>query len=117
MSTFFQERVWKTCSPIALRNTISYLTENLYEIDLLYFDDRYSILYSVKSQNGEIIYYEGRNPLESIKNANIELQSNWGKIPQSIRDFYEWFSNDQPHYNVNFWDVVDEWIVIGFQDE
>ncbi|YAR64077.1 hypothetical protein ACUIAK_20075 [Bacillus cytotoxicus] len=27
-----------------------------------------------------------------------------------------WFTNDNPEYNVNFWDVVDEWIVIGFQD-
>ncbi len=27
-----------------------------------------------------------------------------------------WFTNDQPDYNVNFWDVVDEWIVIGLQD-
>jgi len=27
-----------------------------------------------------------------------------------------WFTNDQPDYNVNFWDIVDEWIVIGLQD-
>ena len=27
-----------------------------------------------------------------------------------------WFTNDEPEYNVEFWDVVDEWIVIGFQD-
>ncbi|MBO1580113.1 SMI1/KNR4 family protein [Bacillus sp. XF8] len=26
-----------------------------------------------------------------------------------------WFKNKQPKYNLNFWDVVDEWIVIGFQ--
>ena len=26
-----------------------------------------------------------------------------------------WWVNKQPKYNVNFWDVVDEWIVIGFQ--
>lgn len=26
-----------------------------------------------------------------------------------------WWANKQPKYNVNFWDVVDEWIVIGFQ--
>ncbi|MDR0266769.1 SMI1/KNR4 family protein [Paenibacillus sp.] len=180
--------VWRTCSPFSLSNTISYLAENLYEVDLIYFDDRYSILYSVKSQNGEIQYYEGRNPLESFN--NFELQNNWDKIPQSIQNFYEnlhngfyfyaskamglvplenvtffgddewgiieslnepvqinlqttfgffkngmggyvaidyenaendnatlWFSNDQPEYNVNFWNIIDEWIVIGFQDE
>lgn len=26
-----------------------------------------------------------------------------------------WFSDAQPRYHINFWDVVDEWIVIGFQ--
>lgn len=26
-----------------------------------------------------------------------------------------WFTNDQPEYNINFWNVVDEWIVIGFE--
>lgn len=179
---------WKNCSPVTLSNTILYLTENLHEVDLLFFDDRYSILYSIKSESGEIQYYEGRNPLESFN--NMELQKNWNKIPHSIRNFYEnlhngfysyaskamglvplenvtffgddewgiieslnepiqidlqttfgffkngmggyvaidyenaendnatlWFSNDQPVYNVNFWDVVDEWLVIGFQDE
>jgi len=26
-----------------------------------------------------------------------------------------WFNDSKPIYNVNFWDVVDEWILIGFQ--
>ena len=26
-----------------------------------------------------------------------------------------WFSSDTPDYNLNFWDIVDEWIVIGFE--
>lgn len=26
-----------------------------------------------------------------------------------------WFSGDTPEYNLNFWDIVDEWIVIGFE--
>ncbi|MBO1580456.1 hypothetical protein [Bacillus sp. XF8] len=26
-----------------------------------------------------------------------------------------WFKNKSPKYNLNFWDVVDEWKVIGFQ--
>lgn len=26
-----------------------------------------------------------------------------------------WFTSRQPKYNINFWDFVDEWIVIGFQ--
>lgn len=27
-----------------------------------------------------------------------------------------WFSASQPEYNIKFWDVVDEWIVIGFDN-
>ena len=26
-----------------------------------------------------------------------------------------WWKDDQPDYKINFWDVVDEWIVIGFE--
>ena len=32
-----------------------------------------------------------------------------------INEAVVWFSGDQPEYNVNFWDVVDEWIVIGLE--
>lgn len=28
-----------------------------------------------------------------------------------------WSAKEQPDYNINFWDVVDEWIVIGFESE
>ncbi|WP_336047112.1 SMI1/KNR4 family protein [Solibacillus ferritrahens] len=181
---------WKAFSSVTLSNTISYLTENLYEVDLISFNNRYSILYSVKTHNGEIEYYEGRNPFETKSITKTILNNNWDKIPQSVKDFYEnihngfyyyaskamglvpldnvtyfgddewgiieslnepirinlettfgffksgmggyvaidyenaendnatlWFSNDQPEYNVNFWDIIDEWIVIGFQDE
>ena len=26
-----------------------------------------------------------------------------------------WFTNRQPSYNIDFWDIVDEWTVIGMQ--
>ncbi|WP_332236688.1 SMI1/KNR4 family protein [Sporolactobacillus sp. KGMB 08714] len=26
-----------------------------------------------------------------------------------------WSSEDQPEYNINFWDFIDEWMVIGFE--
>lgn len=31
----------------------------------------------------------------------------------SERDAFLWFSASRPRYHVDFWDVVDEWIVIG----
>lgn len=27
-----------------------------------------------------------------------------------------WFVNDQPDYGVKFWEVTDEWLVIGFEE-
>lgn len=27
-----------------------------------------------------------------------------------------WFTNDQPEYEVNFWHVADEWLLIGFEE-
>lgn len=151
-------------------------------------EDTYSILYTIKNQGGEDLYYEGRNPKDSFNNE--ELESSWREIPESIRDFYEnvhngfydytsesmglmpletityfgdddlewgiideleepirinlktsfgffsngmgsyiaidyencknnnatfWSAKSQPKYNVDFWNFVDEWIVIGFE--
>ncbi|WP_273834226.1 SMI1/KNR4 family protein [Guptibacillus sedimenti] len=38
--------------------------------------------------------------LENCKNDNATL----------------WFTDDQPEYEVNFWDVADEWLLIGFEE-
>lgn len=27
----------------------------------------------------------------------------------------EWFSDSKPRYDIDFWSVVDEWTVIGFE--
>ena len=178
---------WKKYLSSELYNTINYLEENLLDIELFKINDKYYLLYSIKTEAGEIQYYEGGNPLDSI--AETELESVWNKIPESIRIFYEnihngfydyaskamgiictkhitnfgevewgiiyeleesmqidlkstfgffnngmggylaidiincdinsatlWFSDDQPEYNLNFWDVVDEWTKIGLQD-
>ncbi|MCK6258660.1 SMI1/KNR4 family protein [Fictibacillus sp. KIGAM418] len=179
--------LWESICGMELKNTISYLTERLVDVDLVLDNDSYAILYSVQSENNEILYYEGGAP-ESIS-KNSELQKHYSHIPVSVKDFYEklhngffyfpsramglvrlqniscfenfewgiiedleeplainlnstfgffengmggyvainmqdnsddkatlWFTNDQPEYNLNFWDVVDEWIVIGLQD-
>ena len=34
--------------------------------------------------------------------------------PDSEQDAFLWFSARQPRYHVRFWDVVDTWMVIGF---
>jgi hypothetical protein len=180
--------VWKQHVGTNLRNTISYLDEHLEDIELMELDNIYSILYTIRNSKGELLYYEGRNPQDSFENEELELS--WGKIPVSIRNFYEnvhngfydytsesmglvplesvtylgdedldwgiidqleepiqinletsfgffsngmgsyvaidytncnndnatfWSAKRQPKYNVNFWNYVDEWIVIGFE--
>ncbi|WP_026677440.1 SMI1/KNR4 family protein [Fictibacillus gelatini] len=177
--------LWKSISGDELRNTISYLSENLRDVELIIDNGNFAILYSVKVEDG-IDYFEGGIPTKNINHP--DLNKNWGKIPSSIRNFYEnlhngfyyfpsramglvalenvtyfdndewgiiedleeplginlsstfgffnsgmggyiaidfnncendnatlWFVDDQPQYNVNFWDMVDEWIVIGFE--
>lgn len=179
--------IWKQHVGEELRNTISYLTEHLVNVELLKKNDKCSILYTLKSSaSDEEEYYEGGNPLDGFNNEVLE--ESWDKVPISIKKFYEevhngffyyasqamglvpldsvtffdedewgiieelkeplqidlkttfgffksgmggyvaidynncinnnatlWWVNKQPRYNINFWDVVDEWIVIGFQ--
>ena len=179
--------LWNNVCEKELSNTISYLKENLLEIELIVDNGQYAVLYSVMSENDEILYYEGGIPTNSINTS--EMQQNWSNVPVSIKGFYEklhngfyylpsramglvpvdrithfedyewgileeldeplginmastygffengmggyvaidlknciddlatlWFTNDKPEYNVDFWDIVDEWIVIGLQD-
>lgn len=180
--------VWRKYVKNELRNTIHYLFEHLKEVELMDIDGRYSVLYTIETDDGEIEYYEGRNPKEKFNN-NEELESNWERIPLSIGNFYEnvhngfyfyasksmglvpledvtffdddewgiieeledpieidlkttfgffksgmggyvaidynncandnatlWWTNDVPRYNINFWDIVDDWIVSGFEN-
>ncbi|MED4531250.1 SMI1/KNR4 family protein [Metabacillus fastidiosus] len=178
--------IWKEYVGEELRNTISYLSEHLEEVELMDIDGRYTILYTIKTASGKTLFYEGRNPKDLFNNEVLE--DSWSKIPSSIRIFYQnvhngfyyytsrsmglvplenvtyfnddewgiieeleepiqinlkttfgffksgmggyvaidynncnndnatlWWTNEEPTYNINFWDVVDEWIVIGFE--
>ena len=167
-----------------LRNTISYLSRHLEEVELMNTNGRYSILYTIKTDNEEILYYEGKSQDEF---NNEELEKSWDKIPSTIRNFYRtvhngfyfyasqsmglvplenvtfdddewgiieeleeplqidlqttfgffksgmggyvavdyknsnndnatlWWTNKEPRYNMNFWDIVDEWIVVDLK--
>lgn len=179
--------LWNRVCEKELSHTISYLKENLADVELIIDNGQYAILYSVKSENDEILYYEGGIPNKSI--YDLDMQQAWSSVPQSIVKFYGklhngfyympsramglvplervtyfkedewgilddlehpleinldttygffengmggyvavdlnnctdnratlWFTNDQPEYSVDFWDIVDEWILIGLQD-
>ncbi|GAB6088101.1 hypothetical protein [Alkaliphilus crotonatoxidans] len=180
--------VWEKYVGEELRNTLAYLSEYLEEIDMIEFNNIYSILYTIRNPKGDILYYEGGNPQNKFESHRLE--KHWNKMPQSLKNFYEnvhdgffyyasesmglvpissvaflgddeiewgileqleqplqlnlntsfgffsngmgsyividstncnndnavfWSTKRQPKYNINFWDYVDEWIVIGFQ--
>lgn len=172
-----------------LNNTILYLNDYLQDIDIIKTEDGYSLLYTIKNEYGSVLFYEGRNPKESLNGLrNKKIGDAWKAIPCDVKAFYEcihngfydytsksmglvslesviclndyewgiiedlnesikisleksfgffsngmgdhvvidcsncsnenvslWFHNDQPEYNLNFWNVVDEWMVVGFQ--
>lgn len=68
--------------------------------------------------------------LEEIELAEvkIDLKSSYGFFSNGMGDYVVidynnceesnatlWSSKEEPEYSLNFWDVVDEWIVIGFE--
>lgn len=66
--------LWKRYCGSALRNTISYLTSNCKEVDLIRIDGRLTLIYSVKGKSGKILYYEGRfSEPENCKAPDAEL--------------------------------------------
>lgn len=178
--------LWKRFACPILSNTISYLENNLENIELIRYRGKYSLLYSLKSSNDNVVYYEGGNPKK--EKLPDEVQKRWNDFPATIKTFYEnlhngffyyasgsmgilpledifllgdedwgildelkeplkisldntfgifasgmggyvavdlsdcgndkatlWFTSHQPRYDLNFWDLVDEWMVIGFQ--
>ena len=179
-------QLWKKQVYSELFQIISYMENHLVKIELITHSQQYFILYGIKSLQDEIEYYEGGNPLDSIRNPR--MNAIWGQLPNSITHFYKnmhngfcfyasgamglvgveqvtffaddewgiiedlieplqldlnttigffkngaggyvaidyvhsdeeeailWFSNDQPEYHIKFWDIVDEWISIGFE--
>lgn len=180
-------QMWSKYVGKELSNTIAYLKDNLIDVEIMKIGNKYSLLYSINSENNKVLFYEGRNPKERIMRE--DLKKDWPNIPNKIREFYEnvhsgfyyyasksmgldayenitylndyewailqeieadevridlkssygffnngmgdyvvidynncqegnatlWSAKEEPEYNLNFWDVVDEWIVIGFE--
>lgn len=178
--------IWDKVAGKCLSNTILYLKRNLKNVELITYGGKYSLLYSVASKNGEILYYEGGNPLDH--QLINELENYWKKFPETVQNFYQdlhngftyyasgsmglyskcdilylgdeyweivegredsleiqlesafgffgngmgvyvvldalnckddnatlWYTSKLPRYHIKFWDIIDEWIVIGFE--
>lgn len=173
---------WEKNLKYELSRTIEYLKNNIKSINLISYRNCYAILYEVVTEDGDIDYYEGGNPLDTnnhkllngmpiklklfytqlhngffyypsrmigispISEVTIFLQDEWGIIYEiekplgininSTYGFFKsgmggylaidyencehdnatlWFTNKEPKYNVNFWDMVDEWILMSFE--
>ena len=48
--------IWEENVFSQLSNTINYLKNNLVNIELMKYENRYSLLYSIKSKNNRILY-------------------------------------------------------------
>lgn len=173
---------WKKYVGKELSNTINYLNDYLVDLDLIKAGKDISILYTIKSyQTGEYLYYEGKNPMDTLKNMNESIKENWEQFPSSFKNFYEslhngfcmysskslgleysenincmsefdwdydiplnldnlfnlfsngmgsyivldisqniekngilWLKGDEPESEFNIWDLIDEWIIIAF---
>lgn len=79
--------MWRKYVGSELCNTIAYLAAHLEDIEIMENNNCYSMLYTIKNSKGEILYYEGCNPQRKSKNRDLE--KNWDKSPNSIRNFYE----------------------------
>ncbi len=163
-----------------LSNTIDYMSENLRDVDLIRVGDKFSLLYSIAAESGDMLYYIGGNPMDS------RIEINLPELPETVTAFYKnihngfydycskgmglvesgnisclgddewgildeleeplrinlntsyglfesgsggyvvidvstgksalWLHDDQPEYDISFWDVVDDWLVIGFEE-
>lgn len=178
--------LWKSCMEGYLDNVIAYLEENLYDVTLVEYSNRKSIIYSVYNTKGKLLYYEGRlpkavtscdfpqtlnnennpiklfyeklhngfvyyasqnmglNPIEKIdtidfddfeiiQELDIEIKISLGNSyiffssglgAYVVVDFMDnspfknasvWFNDKEPWYNVDFWDIIDIWIKMGFE--
>lgn len=111
--------LWRLYASPALSNTIQYLEENMVNLELIQYRDKYSLLYTIKTANGSVSYYKGRNP--ACRRMPEELQDRRKELPPTIRAFYENLHDGFFYYAsesmglLPLQDVVDEWIVIGFQ--
>ncbi len=88
--------LWKKYVGYELRNTIAYLSEYLEDIEIIECDKVYSILYTVKNPDGDVLYYEGRNPQDELENS--ELEKHWDKVPVSLKNFYKNVHNGFYYY-------------------
>ena len=108
-------KCWKALFANELRNTILYLEENLLDVNLIKYQGKYSILYSILSSNKKVLYYEGGNC--NTTHFPGKLQSKLDNLPNSIVRFYQELHNGFFYYASGGMGLLESNDIVVFDDE
>ncbi len=73
------------------QQVIAYFKKHLESIDLIDSSRGLSLLYGVRAQSGEMLYYEGRLPV--AENPNHAIDALWSKTTSELQKFYRELHN------------------------
>lgn len=112
---------WKTIVGKEMSISIEFIENNLCSLDLISYNNVFSILYGIKCEDGEIYYFEGGNPIDSIGHQLLN------GMPEKLKAFYLELHNGFFFYPSRMMGLVpldevthfsdDEWGIIEELDE
>ncbi|WP_408071999.1 hypothetical protein [Butyrivibrio sp. JL13D10] len=160
--------LWQAAVKEEMSLTIAYLKEHIEDILIVKFDEKYSLIYLIKRDDGEILHYIGGSPVESFTiqdDISASIRNFYTKLHDGFYDycfkalglpdlkhvtplsentgdrvfkdfdkayvFFEngmgdyvaydtlskkgilWLKGEEPEFGNEFWDLVDEWTIIG----
>ena len=80
---YWQQKVGKY-----LINTTSYLSEYLYDVEVMKIGQDFYLLYTVVGRRHKVMYYAGGNPNKTKAALNSIGQSFVSQLPESLKKFY-----------------------------
>lgn len=84
--------MWKAILSNELSNTIAYLEENLCDVDLIRIDNRFYLLYTIRNEEEELLYYIGGNPMDSNMIETKPYKKGY-VLSDSLKNFYTQLHN------------------------
>lgn len=74
--------LWRITVGVEMSNSIDFIEENLCSLDLIFYNNVFSILYGIKCEDGEVYYFEGGNPKDAIGHKLLD------GMPDKLKEFY-----------------------------
>ena len=81
---------------IEFQQVLAYLEKKLEAIEIIQSSRGLCMIYAVRSQSDNIMYYEGRPPLE--KNTNTEIEELWQQLNPRLNAFYRELHNGWQYF-------------------